>query len=109
MSPDLINGLFETFGALLVFNHCRVTLRDRQVKGVSITSSALFTLWGWWNIFYYSHLDQWYSLCGGTLLMLGNTIWVALLIYYVSGNRTEAKTLLALQDSQTNHGIPQGS
>ena len=85
MTPDMINGLFETFGALLVFNHCRVTLRDREVKGVSITSSALFTLWGMWNLFFYSHLDQWFSLCGTCLLVSANTLWVMLLLRFRYG------------------------
>jgi hypothetical protein len=82
MTPDMINGLFETFGAVLVFNHCRVTLRDRAVKGVSIASSALFTLWSVWNTFYYPFLDQWFSFAGTCLLALANGLWVGLLIYF---------------------------
>lgn len=82
MSPDLINGLFESFGALLVFNHCRVTLRDRDVKGVSILSSALFTTWGLWNLWYYPFLDQWFSFLGTCLLVTANTLWVILLVHF---------------------------
>jgi len=88
MTLDMINGLFETFGAVLVFNHCRVTLRDRAVKGVSITSSALFTLWGLWNLWFYPFLDQWYSFCGTCLLVSANALWVAMLLYF---SRIEAR------------------
>lgn len=85
MTPDMINGLFETFGALLVFNHCRVTLRDRQVKGVSIISSALFTTWSIWNLVYYPILDQWCSFVGTVLLAFANAGWVGLMIWFRRG------------------------
>jgi hypothetical protein len=82
MSPDMINGMFELTGAFLVGNHCRAVMRDRSVKGVSIMSTAIFTLWGLWNIFFYSNLSLPYSFTGSILLMLVNAIYVSLMIYY---------------------------
>lgn len=80
--PDLVNGTCELGGGLLVFNHCRATLRDKSVAGVSILSSGLFTFWGFWNLFYYPHLDQWASFAGGVVLVFANALWVALMLHY---------------------------
>lgn len=84
VTPDIINCCFEIVGAVLVMNHCRVMLHDRAVKGVSIVSTILFTLWGVWNLKYYSGLQQWYSLGGSVLLMLVNVMWVGMMLYYRS-------------------------
>lgn len=82
MTPDMINGLFEMIGGLLVLNHCRAVLRDRRVAGVSIFSVAVFTLWGFWNLYYYPFLGQWWSFAGGLVIVMANALWVALLFRY---------------------------
>ena len=82
MTPDMINGLFEAVGGALVLNHCRAVLRDKAVAGVSIFSTAVFSLWGFWNLFYYPHLDQWYSFAGGLVIVTANCLWVYLLMKY---------------------------
>ena len=82
MTPDMINGLFEAIGGALVLNHCRAVLRDKAVAGVSIFSTAVFSLWGFWNLFYYPHLDQWYSFGGGLVIVTANCLWVYLLLKY---------------------------
>jgi hypothetical protein len=79
---DVINGCFETFGGLLVLLHCRQVWRDKQVKGVSIPATAGFTSWGFWNLYYYPHLDQWASFSGGLLIVSANALWLALMIKY---------------------------
>ena len=81
--PDLINGTFETLGGFAVLGHIRALLRDKQVKGVSWPVVVFFCLWGYWNLFYYPHLGQWYSFLGGMWLALTNTVWVAVMVYYV--------------------------
>lgn len=82
MTPDLINGLFEFVGGLLILNHCRAVLRDKAVAGVSIVSTIVFTLWGVWNLYYYPALNQWWSFCGGLLIVAANALWVALMFRY---------------------------
>lgn len=82
MTPDMINGTFEAIGGLLILNHCRAVLKDKAVKGVSIFSTAVFTAWGFWNLFYYPHLDQWYSFTGGLVIVSANALWVYLLMKY---------------------------
>jgi len=42
MILDLLNGLFGALGGLMILNHCRVLLKDKEVKGVSIFSTCFF-------------------------------------------------------------------
>lgn len=80
--PDLVNGGFELLAGFMILNHCRVLYRDKKVRGVSILSTIFFALWGFWNLFYYPHLDQWASFVGGLLIVSANTSWIGLMIYY---------------------------
>lgn len=80
--PDLINGSFEFLAGFFVLNHCRMVLKDKAVAGVSIISIVFFTLWGFWNLYYYPHLDQLWSFYGGMFIVTANTLWVILLIKY---------------------------
>jgi len=85
MSPDVINGLFETCGGLFCLLNVYRTRRDKAVKGVSVLATAFFASWGWWNLYYYPSLGQWMSFVGGVFLVLVNTVWVSQLIYYSKG------------------------
>jgi len=80
--PDLINGLFETSGALFILLSIIKTLKDKEVKGVSWLHVSFFSGWGIWNLFYYPFLGQWLSFCGGVAIVISNTVWCTLLIYY---------------------------
>lgn len=92
MIPDLINGIFELCGCLFILNHCRVLYRQKMVRGVSLVSTIFFAAWGFWNLFYYPHLGQWISFAGGIGIVAANTLWIALMIYYLSAERgSEAK------------------
>lgn len=82
MQPDLVNAGFELLGGLFILNHCRVLMRDRQVKGVSIDSVVFFNAWGIWNLFFYPSLGQLWSTLGGLLMVAANTFWVFLLFKY---------------------------
>jgi len=53
------------------------------VRGVSFIHIAYFTLWGYWNIEYYSNLKQWVSLTGSLTVTLVNTVWLGMLLYYL--------------------------
>lgn len=82
---DFTNGLFEFIGGLLILNHCRAVLRDKAVAGVSILSTAIFTSWGFWNLYYYPSLGQWWSFTGGLLIVAANCLWVYLMLKYRKG------------------------
>lgn len=83
MSPDMINGAFEALGSVMLWRNVLQLHRDKQVKGVHWTATGFFAAWGYWNLFYYPHLDQWYSFTGGVSIVLANTVWLAQMIYYI--------------------------
>jgi len=79
---DFINGVFETFGGVAIFGHVWRLWKAKRIVGYNPWSVAFFTAWGYWNLFYYPNLAQWWSFTGGLAIVTGNTIWVALLIKY---------------------------
>lgn len=81
-TPDMINGTFELVSGLLFILNIRILLKDKAVKGISLIPTIFFTTWGFWNLFYYSNLDQWFSFYGGIFLVSTNATWLALAIYY---------------------------
>lgn len=82
MWQDSVNGLWEVLGGLFILLSVLKLLRDKQVRGVSWIHVLFFTVWGHWNLYYYPHLGQWVSFCGGMGVMLTNTVWLLLLLYY---------------------------
>lgn len=80
--PDLINGTFEMLGGLFILQSVVKLHRQKMVRGVSWLHAGFFSAWGYWNLFYYPHLDQWLSFAGGIGIVTANTIWLGQLIYY---------------------------
>jgi len=82
MNPDHINGTFEFGGALVTWVNIRAIWRAKRYVGVSLLPWAFFTMWGWWNLYYYPHLEQFWSFVGGAALVASNTIFSALMFKY---------------------------
>lgn len=82
MNPDKINFLFQIGGAALVYLNVRRVLIDKVVHGVSLWPTAFWTIWGFWNLIFYSSLQQTWSFIGGIFLVAGNGIWLSLALYY---------------------------
>lgn len=80
--PDFINGAFEFIGGGMVFLHCWQVFKDKEVKGVNLWATIFFTSWGFWNLYYYPSLSQWWSFSGGLAIVSANTLWVLMMIYY---------------------------
>ena len=80
--PDMINALFESSAGLFLWNNVRLLFKQKRVRGVSVLSTAVFTLWGFWNLYYYPHLNQWWSFFGGLWVVTANTTWVYLALHY---------------------------
>ncbi|MCK4824354.1 hypothetical protein KA005_51860 [bacterium] len=89
MWQDWLNGMFEFLGGLFITLSCIKLHRDKKVRGVSFIHVAYFTAWGYWNIHYYPHLGQWISFAGGLSVVLVNTIWLGMLIYYTRRERND--------------------
>lgn len=81
VTPDLINGILEASGSIFVLKHCWALWKSKQSRGVSLLSTIFFAVWGFWNIYYYPHLDQILSLYGGMAIVAANCIWIGLIIY----------------------------
>lgn len=84
---DLINGIFELFSGFFLFSNCWILYKDKEVKGINLYAMGFFTLWGYWNLYYYPSLDQWKSLLGGIVIVTANTIWIFLAVHYTRQNR----------------------
>jgi len=82
MTPDLINGLFEALGGVLLWTNVLRAARDKAFKGVAIVPTAFFMAWGIWNLYYYPSLGQWFSFSGGINIVVANAVWVGQMIYY---------------------------
>lgn len=87
--PDLANAAFEVGGGLIIILNIKRILRDKRVMGFDWRVMAFFTVWGYWNLFYYPHLDQWLSFFAGLGIVVTNTIYTVLLVYYVMIERRQ--------------------
>jgi hypothetical protein len=83
--PDIINGLFEVGGSLILMANLKAIREDKCLKGVRWYPTGFFTAWGLWNLFYYPSLDQWVSFAGGALMVFVNAMWLAHVWYYRNG------------------------
>jgi len=79
---DLINGLIELIGALLLIHNCWLLYQHKKVQGVSVMTTAFFTAWGAWNLYFYPANNLWMSFAGGLCLAMANLTWVFMAIYY---------------------------
>lgn len=79
---DLINGIFEALGSIAIWTNVARTYKAKGYAGFSIWSTVFFTSWGFWNTFYYPHLDQWLLFAGGVLIATANVAWITLLLKY---------------------------
>ena len=80
--PDLVNGGLEASSAIFVLLSVRRLYRDKVVRGVSWVGVLFFALWAYWNLFYYPHLGQWFSLYGSLGLVVADTVWFCQIVYY---------------------------
>ncbi len=93
MWQDWLNGTFELLGGLFITLSCIKLYKDKKVRGVSFIHIAYFTLWGYWNIEYYSNLEQWASFAGSLAVTGVNTIWLGMLIWYIRKERNDKNNL----------------
>jgi hypothetical protein len=82
ISKDAINGCFELAAGFFVLNHCRVLYAHKLVRGVSLTSSGFFLIWGMWNMYYYPALNQPLSFYGGVFVVAANGFYLGMLFHF---------------------------
>lgn len=84
---DIINAIFECSGGFFVFLSILQLIKDKRVAGVSPWCVGFFMSWGYWNMYYYPSLDQFWSGIGAIGVAITNTIWLYLLLYYWRNER----------------------
>lgn len=88
--PDIVNGLYECLGGLFIGMSVIKLHREKLVRGISWPHAAFFATWGYWNLYFYPHLDQWLSFAGGVVVVAANTYWLGQIVYY---NRRQKRDL----------------
>lgn len=84
---DIVNGVFETGGAILNWINVYRLYKDKSVKGVYWPAWAFFAVWGLWNLNYYPALNQWFSFAGGVIMVTANITWTIMAAYYIKKNK----------------------
>lgn len=82
VTPDMINGLFEIVSAGFSAKNVQAVYKEKQVRGVYWPFWIFLSTWGLWNVFYYPHLEQWWSTVGGIILVSVNITWTILAYKY---------------------------
>lgn len=82
MTPDIFNSLLEVLAGAFQFRNCWVLYEVKKVSGVDWRGVAFFAVWGFWNLFYYPHLNQWYSFVGQIFVFIANILWVTMALVY---------------------------
>jgi len=102
MTPDLINGLFEICGGFFILLSILKLNRDKKVSGVSYLTVGFWTVWGLWNLYFYPHLGQTWSSWGAVGVVLTNSIYLWMLVYY-SGKKPKGGVVAWDDANITNH------
>ncbi|KKM91652.1 hypothetical protein LCGC14_1226410 [marine sediment metagenome] len=82
MTPDQINSGFELAAGLLLMLNIRRLYHDKTLRGVCIAPTAFMATWGLWNLYFYPHVNAWWSFWAGILIVVVNTVWVGQMVYY---------------------------
>lgn len=76
MSVDAINSFLILVGGLFAWNNVRILHRDKEIHGVSLLSSAFFSLCTVWNCYMYDSLSQVESFRACCVLAAANVVWI---------------------------------
>jgi len=90
MTPDIMNGTLELGGGLFLLKNVLQLHRDKVTRGVHWAPTAYFAFWGLWNLYYYPHLEQWFSVSGAAFLVSVNLFWFGQMMYYRRFNESDA-------------------
>jgi len=82
MISDLVNGSFEFCGSIVLWLNVKRLHQDKGYNGVTTLATGFFMAWGYWNLYYYPSLGQWWSFLGGVSIVVANTMWLILMLYY---------------------------
>lgn len=90
MWVDAVNACFELFGGVFLWFNVWQIRRDRKLRGVHWVPTLYFSAWGFWNLFYYPSLGQWFSFVGSVSVVVANIVWLSHVGYYLYADRNDA-------------------
>jgi hypothetical protein len=79
---DFINGAFEFLGSMAGWVNVVKLYKDKKVRGVYWPAMFFFTLWGFWNVYYYPTLHQTASFVGGIFMSMASVVWLIMATKY---------------------------
>ena len=82
MWQDVVNSALELLAVAAVTSSIRTMLRDKRVRGISPWHIGYALLSASWFVYYYAHLDQWWSFSAAVAYWLATGAWVGLVVYY---------------------------
>lgn len=78
-----VNGvLCEFIGSCALLKNVLKLHVDKMVRGYHWSATAFFMGWGYWNIYYYPSVGDWWSFTGGLFVVSINTFWLAQMMVY---------------------------
>jgi hypothetical protein len=86
---DVVTGIFEAGSAIFGLLNIRAIRRDKAVRGVHWLPTTWFTLWGYWNLYYYFALTLPVSWVAGIWITIVNMVWLGHVFWY--GRKANAK------------------
>lgn len=78
MTSDQINfGMYLT-ASILSCDNIRLIVRDKYIHGTSIWPGLFFTIWGCWDIWYFSSIKLYWTAAGNVLIAGTWLTWLIL-------------------------------
>jgi hypothetical protein len=87
---DQINAVFELMAGVAVLVSVRQVLIDRAVAGINLLSHLFFPVWAFWNLYFYDHLGQIWSLVAAANLAYAEMAYFILLVVYSMRQQNKA-------------------
>lgn len=81
LQADQVNAIISVIGSGFLWANVYSLYKEKEVKGVHWGSVAFFTALGFWNLFFYSTLHQWYSMVAGVSGVVANIVWLGMAVW----------------------------
>ena len=79
---DIVNSFLKYISGFFIIPTIIELYNTENAEGVSWIHVGFFSLWGVWNLYYFWNLDQKLSALANVFLILMNTTWLVMLLYY---------------------------
>lgn len=78
---DKVNAAISLTGSCFLWANVYSLYKEKEVKGVHWGSVAFFTALGFWNLFFYSTLQQTFSMLAGVSGVVANIVWLGMALW----------------------------